>query len=265
MEKMKDLKDLLRHEIEDLYSAEEQIIEAMPAMIEKANDPSLKKALKEHLKITENQRNRLNKVQKLLSEKEGEETTEEKKTGLLGRLFGGGAQKCKGMEGLITEGEKVMKEDMNGDVMDAAIISCAQKIEHYEICGYGTAKAYARELNLGQVAELLEETLNEEYEADDRLTDLAVTRLNKEAERGTAANKRSSSRGGSQGSNRGKASSSSGRSGAKKGSSSSKSGSSSKKSGSSGSASRKGGTSKSAGKSGSKGAAAKKTTGSRRR
>lgn len=260
MEKMKDLKDLLRHEIEDLYSAEEQIIEAMPAMIEKANDPSLKKALKEHLKITENQRNRLNKVQKLLNEKEGEETTEEKKTGLLGRLFGGGAQKCKGMEGLITEGEKVMKEDMNRDVMDAAIISCAQKIEHYEICGYGTAKAYARELNLGQVAELLEETLNEEYEADDRLTDLAVTRLNKEAEKGSTANNRGG-RGGRQGSDKGKAGSSSSRSGAKKGASSAKSGSSSKKSGSSGSASRKGGSTKSSGKA----APAKKRTSSRGR
>ncbi|MDB5192378.1 MAG: hypothetical protein JWQ96_1941 [Segetibacter sp.] len=185
MEKMNDLKALLKHEIQDLYSAEEQIIEAMPLMIEKAKNSDLKKALKEHLKVTEKQLKRLDKVQKLMGkEKQAEENGEEKK-GIIASLFSsmtGGSQKCKGMEGLITEGEKVMKEDMSPEVMDAAIIACSQKIEHYEICGYGTAKAYARELDLGPVAELLEETLNEEYQADDRLTDLAVSGVNKKAE-----------------------------------------------------------------------------------
>src|SRR5215213_3670931 len=86
------------------------------------------------------------------------------------------------MEGIIREGEKILGEPMEPQVVDAAIIACAQKIEHYEICGYGTARAYARELNLGDVAELLEQTLNEEYEADDLLTDLAVGRLNEKAQ-----------------------------------------------------------------------------------
>ncbi len=180
MEKMKDLKDLLKHEVMDLYSAEEQIIEALPKMIEKANDSALKNALQEHLTVTENQKQRLDKVQSLLRE-QGEEAPAEKK-GFLSGLFGGGAHKCKGTQGLIDEGEKVMGENMNPEVMDAAIISCAQKIEHYEICGYGTAKAFALELKLTEVAQLLNETLNEEYEADDRLTAMAVGRLNAEAE-----------------------------------------------------------------------------------
>jgi ferritin-like metal-binding protein YciE len=181
MEKMKDLRDLLKHEVMDLYSAEEQIIAAMPMMIEKATNPQLRQALEEHLRVTEAQRDRLDEVkQHLMGAEEAKEGG--KKKGLLG-LFGGG-QKCKGMQGLIEEGQKVMGENMSPEVMDAAIIACAQKIEHYEICGYGTARAFARELNLGEVAELLEETLDEEYEADDLLTDLAVGSINQEAETG---------------------------------------------------------------------------------
>lgn len=180
MEKMINLKDLLVHEVQDLYSAEEQIIAALPKMIEKANNTQLKKTLQNHLEVTERQKERLDEVKKLLlGEGGGEE--QGKKKGLFG-LFGGGEQKCRGTEGLIEEGEKVMSHDMTPEVLDAAIIASAQKIEHYEICGYGTARAYARELNLGEVAELLEETLNEEYEADDLLTDLAVGRLNEEAQ-----------------------------------------------------------------------------------
>ncbi len=196
MEKMIDLRDLLKHELMDLYSAEEQIIEAMPAMIDKANNGTLKTSLKEHLKVTEKQKMRLEEIQKLIGETEAETNAEadsvtdadtdkgtSNKTGFFSRLFGGGAeQKCKGMEGLISEGEKMMGEDMSPEVLDAAIIAGAQKIEHYEICGYGTARAYARELNLGDVANKLEETLNEEYYADDLLTELAVGKLNVEAE-----------------------------------------------------------------------------------
>jgi ferritin-like metal-binding protein YciE len=201
MEKMIDLKDLLKHEVLDLYSAEEQIIAAMPAMIEKAQDGRLKKSLQEHLKVTEKQKARLDKVKNLLSENGSNESNGNGR-GFFSSLFGGsgGNQKCKGMEGLISEGEKVMAEDMTPEVLDAAIIASAQKIEHYEICGYGTARAYARQLNLGQVAELLEETLDEEYEADDRLTDLAVGGLNEEAEEaeeeesGAAIRRRSSGR-----------------------------------------------------------------------
>lgn len=180
MEKMNDLKALLQHEVQDLISVEDQIIEAMPAMIEKAQNADLKKALQQHLSITEKQRSRLDQVQKLVS---GDD--EENKgflSGLLSAISGG--EKCKGMEGIITEGQKIMKADMDADVKDAAIIACAQKIEHYEICGYGTARAYAMQLNLKEAEKLLQETLGEEYEADDRLTQLALGDINQKA--GTA-------------------------------------------------------------------------------
>lgn len=189
MEKLIDLRDLLKHEILDLHSAEEQIIEALPGMIEKANNGTLKKALSEHLKLTENHKKRLEDIQAQMNNAEaaesgGESESEnggDKKPGFFSRLFGGG-QKCRGMEGLITEGEKMLGEDMSPEVMDAAIIAASQKIEHYEICGYGTARAFARELNLGDIASMLTQTLNEEYRSDDLLTELAVGKLNVEAE-----------------------------------------------------------------------------------
>lgn len=199
---MINLKDLLMHEIQDLYSAEEQIIEALPSMIEKANNSQLKKALQDHLKVTEKQKDRLDQVKQLLGEEE--EGEGEEKKGVFSRLFGGGAHKCKGTEGIIKEGQNILGENMTTEVRDAAIIASTQKIEHYEICGYGTARAYARELNLGEVAELLEETLNEEYAADDLLTDLAVGRLNEEAEKGKGNGRgtnKSSNRGGAMGGN----------------------------------------------------------------
>jgi ferritin-like metal-binding protein YciE len=181
MEKLKDLKDLLTHEIHDLLSAEDQIIEALPLMITKAVAPSLRKALREHLRITEMQRKRLDQVNSLMGEA-GDNNDRRGVSSFLAKLFGNGVHKCKGMEGLISEGNKVMALDMNPEVLDAAIIACAQKIEHYEICGYGTARAYAKELNLSNVTVLLEETLNEEYAADDILTKLALGGLNEEAE-----------------------------------------------------------------------------------
>lgn len=178
MEKMNDLRDLFRHEIQDLYSAEEQILKALPAMIDKANNTSLKNSLSEHLRITEEHRKRLEKVQQMIQD---EPADKKEKEGLLSRLFRHN-HVCKGMQGIIDEGNKIIGEDMAPEVLDAAIIASAQKVEHYEICGYGTARTYARELGMEQVARLLEQTLNEEYEADDRLTALAVTRINKEAE-----------------------------------------------------------------------------------
>lgn len=189
---MTDLKDLLRHEIKDLYSVEEQIIEAMPQMIEKANNPQLKQGLERHLRITEEQLKRLDQVKELMDQ-DHHEIQERKNSGLFARLMrrhsqenesDSGEEKCLGMEGIIKESKKMLAEEMEPSVLDAAIIACAQKIEHYEICGYGTARAYARELNLDKIAELLEQTLNEENEADDRLTDMAVGKVNKEAEMG---------------------------------------------------------------------------------
>ncbi|MDB5196332.1 MAG: hypothetical protein JWP88_703 [Flaviaesturariibacter sp.] len=177
MEKLNDLRDLLKHEIQDLYSVEEQIIAAMPNMIEKATNPELKQSLKEHLGITEQQKARLDQMKQAF----GEEGSQEEEKGLLSRLFKT-KMVCKGMQGIITEGNQILSANMDSEVMDAAIIACAQKIEHYEICGYGTAKAYAKELGLAEVERLLDQTLNEEYEADDRLTALAVGRLNQRAE-----------------------------------------------------------------------------------
>jgi ferritin-like metal-binding protein YciE len=174
MENMNQLRDLLKHEIKDLYSAEEQIIEALPKMIEKANNRDLKKALQEHLEVTKKQKGRLDDALEVLNEER-----EEEGEGALG-LFKG-EQKCLAMEGLIAEGKKLMKEDMSPEVSDAAIIAAAQKIEHYEISSYGTAKAYAQELDLSEVEDLLQQTLDEEYEADDLLTELAESRVNQRA------------------------------------------------------------------------------------
>lgn len=195
MEKLNDLNDLLRHEVLDLYSAEEQILEALPAMIEKAGSPALKAALQQHLSVTDEQKNRLDKVKDLLSDKSEETVEGEKKRGFIAGLFhrSEAKQVCLGTKGIIEEGKKVMNENMEPDVLDAAIIGCAQKVEHYEICGYGTAKAYAKELGLTEVENLLNQTLNEEYEADDKLTALAVGRINKEAENDGPQNRRPAS------------------------------------------------------------------------
>ncbi len=180
-----NLTDLLKHEIDDLYSAEEQIIEAMPGVIANANNPALKKALEDHLKVTLTQLQRLDKVRGLMGTEP--EENEEKK-GFFTRLFGEGKHKCKGTEGLIDEANKLMKEELTPQVMDSAIIAAVQKIEHYEITGYGTAKAFAIEMKMDKIAALLNETLNEEYAADDALTSLAVGKLNTKADKATPAN-----------------------------------------------------------------------------
>jgi ferritin-like metal-binding protein YciE len=191
MEKLTDLRALLIHEVKDVYSAEEQILTALPKMIEKASSSQLKKALQDHFRITRNQKQRLDKIQQLLKV-EQEERGAGKKSGILG-LFGR-SEKCKGMEGIIMEGEKIMKEDIDPEVLDAAIIAACQKVEHYEICSYGTLKAYAQELGLAQVVKLLDETLEEEYEADVLLTEIAVFGgLNKKAENGDTSARSSKS------------------------------------------------------------------------
>ena len=178
MDKMNDLKALLRHDAQMLLSMEEQIIEAMPAMVAAAENPALKSALEEHLRITENQRQRIEQVRQSLGADEDSVTNY---TGVLSNLFGGGA-KCKGIEGIIDEGQKVMAENLSSEVRDAAIIAGNQKIEHYEIACYGTARTYAQELGLTEVAQLLQQTLDEEYRADEILTTLATSGVNQKAE-----------------------------------------------------------------------------------
>ena len=180
MEKMQDLRALLKHDVQMLHSVEEQLVEAMPAMITRATNPALKQALEEHLRITENQLTRINQVRDRL---DADKKSVTKYSGVLANLMGG--VKCKGMEGLIEEGEKVMAENLEDEVMDAAIIGCSQKIEHFEIASYGTARTYAEQLGLNDVAQLLQQTLDEEYRADELLTNLAVTSVNLQAEVGS--------------------------------------------------------------------------------
>jgi len=174
-----NLRDLLQHQVDDLYSAEEQIIDALPQMIEKATSAELKKSLNEHLKVTREHVKRLDRVKQMLGRENKD--SEERTRSFLERIFGGGT-KCKGMEGLITEGQKMLKEDLDPQVRDAAIIAASQKIEHYEISGYGTARAYANQLGMAEAERLLQTTLNEEYKADDLLTVLALKKVNIEAQ-----------------------------------------------------------------------------------
>lgn len=175
MAQLLSLRDLLQHEIDDLYSAEEQIIEALPKMVEAATHPELKKALSNHLIVTRKQKHRLDEVRKIMeSEPKGE-------PGFLEKIFGSNT-KCKGTEGLIKEAEHIMKQTMeDSSVKDAAIIAAAQKIEHYEISGYGTARAFAMQVGLSEVEALLTETLNEEHDADNELNGLALFGVNLEA------------------------------------------------------------------------------------
>lgn len=157
------LKDLLISQVKDLYSAETQIIAAVPKMIKNTSHEKLKKALEDHLEETKTQKERLDKIAKHLKiEIEGET--------------------CHAIKGIIKEASEWMKKDADSDVMDAGIIANAQRVEHYEIAGYGTAHQFAEQLGLTQVAELLAETLKEEKSADKKLTKIAVSTVNVDAE-----------------------------------------------------------------------------------
>lgn len=184
MDNVNHLRDLLAFDIQHLHSTEMQIIDALPAMIEKADNPQLKQALQDHLQVTRQQHERLHRVKEMLGLSNDDNEENNKGLGIFSGLFNSG-EKSKGIAGLIGEGEKVMAVDMTPAVMDAAIIGCSQKIEHYEISGYGTAKTYAEQLGLIDVAQLLQQTLMEEYDADDRLTALAVGSVNMQADTGS--------------------------------------------------------------------------------
>jgi ferritin-like metal-binding protein YciE len=162
--KANSLRELYLGELRDLYDAEHQIIKALPKMISKVSSEELKSALSEHLEITRQQAERLEQVFQNMGEKVK-------------------AEKCHGMEGVIREGSDLLKDASNEEVRDAAIISAAQKVEHYEMSGYGTAHTWASLLGEEDAAELLGQTLNEEKEADQKLTDLAAT-INIEAGEG---------------------------------------------------------------------------------
>jgi ferritin-like metal-binding protein YciE len=161
--KLKSLDDLLIHELQDIYHAEGQITKALPRMIKAATHPELQAAFEEHLEQTEGQIERLDQAFKLL--------------GMPAK-----GKKCEGMAGLIEEGKKMMEEDAEPSVMDAALIAAAQKIEHYEIASYGCVCTYAEMLGYEQVHDLLGQNLEEEETTDERLTMLAENVINIEAE-----------------------------------------------------------------------------------
>ena len=156
------LRKLYVDELKDLYSAEKQILQALPKMVKKAQNEQLKKAFEDHRQVTEMQVERLDRIFEML-----------------GKAARG--KKCKAMEGLIEEGKEMMQEDMEPEVMDAALIAAAQRIEHYEIAGYGTVRTYAQVLGEKEQANILQQTHDEEGDADKLLTRLAESTINVEA------------------------------------------------------------------------------------
>ena len=159
---MKDLKELFEHQLKDLYSAEDQLTKALPKMVKNAKDAKLKKAFEDHLEETKEHKKRLKEICDDLDIAPSGET-------------------CKAMKGLIKEAEDFLDEVKDDDVKNAGMISEAQRVEHYEISGYGTAVRYAKELGHDDVAKKLQKTLDEEYNADKKLNDLAEKRLNDKA------------------------------------------------------------------------------------
>ncbi|RPJ54121.1 MAG: ferritin-like domain-containing protein [Acidobacteria bacterium] len=161
--KMENLEDLYIHTLQDLYSAEEQIIEHLPKMTKAVSSEELRRAFNEHLEETKRQRDRLAELlEELESEPEG--------------------AKCKGMEGLLKEGDELLKgKGTEKAVLDAALIGAAQKVEHYEIASYGTARTYAHQLGYDDAAKTLDQILTEESKTNEKLTKLAESKINEQA------------------------------------------------------------------------------------
>ena len=186
---MESLRELYVDELKDLWSAENQITKALPKMTKAATNPKLKRAFNTHLKQTERHIKRLERIFKELDESPR-------------------GKKCVGMEGLIKEGQELIKEKPEAEVLDAGLIAAAQHVEHYEMAGYGCVRTWARQMGEDRQAELLQETLDEEEQTDRLLSELAESEINVEAEEGDEeerpatrsrskqANKRSASRNG---------------------------------------------------------------------
>ena len=156
------LEKLFEDELKDIYWAEKALTKALPKMQKNASSPELVEAIEAHLAETEQQVTRIEQVFEMLDKKAT-------------------SKKCEAMDGLIKEAEELMDESDEGVMRDAAIISAAQKVEHYEIASYGTLRAFAETLGLNEIAALLEQTLEEEKNADKKLTEVAVTAINLEA------------------------------------------------------------------------------------
>jgi ferritin-like metal-binding protein YciE len=158
--KLDSLEDVLVHQLNDLYSAEDQLVEALPKMAEAASNAELKKAFQHHLEETRDHRDRIQEI-----------------FGQLGTRRNG--EECKAMRGLIEEGEEVVEANGDPAAKDAALIAAAQRVEHYEIAAYGTARTLAGELDHGDAKDLLDQTLDEESNADKLLTKIATGGLMK--------------------------------------------------------------------------------------
>jgi ferritin-like metal-binding protein YciE len=156
------LQDLFIEQLQDLYDAEQRLTKALPMMAAAAHDAGLKEAFQQHLRETQNQVKRLEKVFQLLNKKATSKT-------------------CEAMKGLVSEGEEAIDAKGDPEVKDAALIAAAQRVEHYEIAAYGTVRTFARRLGQREAARLLEETLNEEKMTDQKLTQLAESGINQQA------------------------------------------------------------------------------------
>jgi ferritin-like metal-binding protein YciE len=154
MSTVNTMEKLLVEELKDLYSAESQITKTLPKLVEAASSEDLRGAFQHHLKETEGQIERLDKAFKLLG------VSPKSKT-------------CDGMKGILSEGSEMMHETERGQIRDIALISAAQRVEHYEMAAYGTVRSYAEQLNKPEVARLLQETLDEEKTADKKLTEIS--------------------------------------------------------------------------------------------
>ena len=161
--KLANLEDLYEDLLKDLYSAEKQLVKALPKMAKNADSPDLQRAFQDHLGQTEKH---VERIERIFSDLGGSPR----------------GKKCVGMEGLIEEGGELLKEDIEPDVLDAGLIAAAQKVEHYEIAGYGTARAWANKLGYSDAANLLQDTLDEESMANEKLTQLAESHINMEAQ-----------------------------------------------------------------------------------
>ena len=162
--KLNTLQDLLIEELQDIYDAENQILKALPKMAKAASAPQLQQAFEEHLEQSRKHVESLDQVFEQFGAKAKSKT-------------------CKAMQGLITEGEEMIKEKADPAVRDAGLIAAAQRVEHYEMAAYGTVRTYARQLGQQQAAKLLQQTLDEEGTTDKKLTQLAESLINLEAER----------------------------------------------------------------------------------
>jgi ferritin-like metal-binding protein YciE len=161
--KITSLEDLYTDMLKDLYSAEKQLVQALPKMAKAAQSADLEKAFQEHLKQTEEH---VARIERIFSDMDSSPR----------------GKKCVAMEGLVAEGKELLEEDVDPDVLDAGLIAAAQKVEHYEISSYGTARTWAERLGKDKAARLLQKTLEEESAANDKLTQIAESHANLRAQ-----------------------------------------------------------------------------------